>query len=194
MSETKLETPKYELKAVWVSGFSVYRAGENDTTSKVAEIEKLLIEGWRGDPVLMPTGRPNIVEGRGAIYHLIKLPADPDEALKALTKYSDSHPTRAWNYLMGVNDLMHKMEMGRKQIEIASEYPILATESEDVILSTQYVENDAEKQKPWTDKGYFVAHKDHIGAKGTTFSLMGKRPKPQEPAKPSEPAPQPQIP
>jgi hypothetical protein len=28
--------------------------------------------GWIPDPILMPTGRPNIIDGMGAIYHLVK--------------------------------------------------------------------------------------------------------------------------
>jgi len=34
-------------------------------------VSALLVEGWVADPVLMPTGRPNVVEGVGAIYHLV---------------------------------------------------------------------------------------------------------------------------
>lgn len=38
----------------------------------VAELEGFLAAGWVPDPVLMPSGRPNVVEGVGAIYHLVK--------------------------------------------------------------------------------------------------------------------------
>ncbi len=31
-----------------------------------------LTDGYVPDPVLMPTGRPNVIEGIGAIYHLVK--------------------------------------------------------------------------------------------------------------------------
>ncbi len=34
-------------------------------------ITALLKEGWVPDPVLMPSGRPNVVEGVGAVYHLV---------------------------------------------------------------------------------------------------------------------------
>jgi hypothetical protein len=35
-------------------------------------LEASLRIGWVPDPVLMPSGRPNVVEGVGAIYHLVK--------------------------------------------------------------------------------------------------------------------------
>jgi len=34
-------------------------------------ITAMLKEGWIVDPALMPTGRPNIIDGVGAVYHLV---------------------------------------------------------------------------------------------------------------------------
>ena len=39
--------------------------------SHLDAVAELLVEGWVPDPVLMPRGRPNVVEGVGAIYHLV---------------------------------------------------------------------------------------------------------------------------
>jgi len=50
-----------EGKTVWVS-----------TKEEASSLDADLKNGWVLDPVLMPTGRPNIVEGLGAIYHLAK--------------------------------------------------------------------------------------------------------------------------
>ncbi len=42
-----------------------------ETQNHLEAVTALLAEGWVPDPVLMPTGRPNIVEGMGAVYHLV---------------------------------------------------------------------------------------------------------------------------
>jgi hypothetical protein len=45
--------------------------------ASLLELAKLFEADYIPDPVLMPSGRPNVVEGIGAIYHLVK--GDDDE-------------------------------------------------------------------------------------------------------------------
>ena len=54
--------------------------------SHLEAVTELLVEDWVPDPVLMPTGRPNIVEGIGAIYHLVR--GDDDEIALYVIKAS----------------------------------------------------------------------------------------------------------
>ena len=45
---------------------------ERTNTTYPTSLVDALQSGWVPDPVLMPSGRPNVVEGVGAIYHLVK--------------------------------------------------------------------------------------------------------------------------
>ena len=59
-------------------------------------LSDFLTTGWVPDPVLMPIGRPNVVEGVGAIYHFVKgsteeireyiLRASPEVAVTSLER------------------------------------------------------------------------------------------------------------
>lgn len=174
MSEQPKEAPKYELKTGVIAG-----------PESSDQFQKLVDGGWRPDPVLMPTGRPNVVEGIGAIYHLIKLPEDREQARQALLDYYNSQPTREWEHVTGIDSLIHKREMEIKQAIINADHPLPAPAEEDVILETTFVPKGTD-QASFIEKGFFVAHKDHISAGGTWMSRMGNRPKPKEPENTSD--------
>lgn len=57
---------------------------------------------------------------------------------------------------------------------------IEAPPTPDVILYTEFVEHGLEAQKPWHDKGYYIAAKDHVMSKGAIMSMIGPPPKPVE--------------
>jgi hypothetical protein len=165
-----------ELKTVWVNELNAL------------QLQAFIDAGYRPDPVLMPTGRPNVVEGVGAIYHLIKLPEDKAKATEELIDYFRSQPATDWAMLAMKQAVVDKIEAHILELRLAAENPLPLPE-EDVILGTVYVEHGKD-QTELKNQGYFVAHKDHITAKGTIMSQMGKRPKPVSPpgdgAPPSE--------
>lgn len=81
-----------EMKTVWVS-----------TKDEASSLDTDLREGWVTDPVLMPTGRPNIVEGLAAIYHLIKY---TKEEVAAMVEEKDKKPGE-FNDVVETRDVPH---------------------------------------------------------------------------------------
>jgi hypothetical protein len=167
MTEQPKETPKYELIAGIVSG-----------PESVQDLKKHLDEGYRPDPVLMPTGRPNVVDGIGAIYHLIKLPTDPHEAEAALVEYSNSQPSYLWTHIEGVKAILHKQEMALKERIILEEHPVPADDEVAFIIE---VANKEEDMKAAYEKGYRVIP-DKVYQKSTVMRLMKANMKPEKPA------------
>lgn len=150
----------------------------------VTDLQKHLDEGYRPDPVLMPTGRPNVVEGVGAIYHLIKLPEDKAKALEALIEYFRSQPATDWGMLVAKEAVVDKLEAHILEARLLAENPLPVPEEVAYIIE---VPNREEDMKAAYDKGYRVVP-DKIYQKTTVMRLMAKNLKPAEEKKDQSPA------
>jgi hypothetical protein len=175
-----------EIKTVWVSGFRPPVQGDHSqVTSNTEDLDRLFKEGWKLDPFLMPTGRPNVVEGRGAIYHLIKLPDDKAKATEELIEYFKSQPATDWGLLVAKEVMVDKMEVHLLETKLLAETPMPVPEEVAYIIEVQ---NKEEDMKAAYDKGYRVVP-DKIYQKTTVMRLMAKNLKPVEETRSGSPAP-----
>lgn len=77
-------------------------------------VSVLLVEGWVPDPVLMPSGRPNIIEGVGAVYHLVLRGLEGGEDVQRyvqLSRFAEPEPPGAGEFegVVGTLSLPHGM-------------------------------------------------------------------------------------
>lgn len=75
-------------------------------------VSALLVEGWVPDPVLMSSGRPNIIEGIGAVYHLVLRGLEGGEDVQRymqLSRFAEPEPPGAGEFagVVGTLSLPH---------------------------------------------------------------------------------------
>lgn len=158
-----------ELRTFWV---------EDVNTSM--GLQQVLNEGWRPDPVLMPTGRPNIIEGKGAEYHLIRLPEDRDKAEEELLAYFQSQPSSRFSVIEAKHQVLLKAEVQAAEAILKEANPLMGVPEE--INFTVEVPNSEEAQRPYFERGYRVMS-DKIYQKTSVMKLLVK---PKPPAPPSQ--------
>lgn len=77
-------------------------------------LENLIKDGWKPDPVWMPTGRPNIAEGM-MIYHLIKYapeeekPAQPTDEIVSVVEVANAEGIQEEYYNKGYRIIPDKI-------------------------------------------------------------------------------------